>query len=100
MSDISSELIPVSGPEVVGQAVRVLQYISDKAKINGEYEIKLDYHLMGGAAIDATGNPLPDSTLEASKAADAILLGTKDLHYLCLNLMTYHRCRRGSQVGC
>jgi len=65
------------GPEVVAQAIRVLQYISDteKAKPNAKYEINLDYQLIGGAAIDATGNPLPDATLDSAKAADAILLG-------------------------
>ncbi|KIJ56955.1 hypothetical protein M422DRAFT_238542 [Sphaerobolus stellatus SS14] len=63
------------GPEVVAQAVKVLQFISEKAKAKGEYEIKLEYHAIGGTAIDETGSALPDSTLAAAKAADAVLLG-------------------------
>jgi len=63
------------GPEVVAQAVKVLQFVSDKAKAKGEYEIQLEYHSMGGAAIDETGSPLPDAALASAKAADAVLLG-------------------------
>lgn len=33
------------------------------------------HHLIGGAAIDATGVPLPDDALESAKSSDAVLLG-------------------------
>ena len=58
------------GPEIVNQAVKVL----DKLAGDG-LDIELDEALVGGAAIDATGGPLPDATLDIAKEADAILLG-------------------------
>jgi 3-isopropylmalate dehydrogenase len=58
------------GPEIVAQAVKVLE------KLQGQgLDIELDEAPVGGAAIDATGIPLPDETLEKAKAADAVLLG-------------------------
>ena len=58
------------GPEIVAQAVKVLE------KLQGEgLDVALDEALVGGAAIDATGGPLPDETLDKAKTADAVLLG-------------------------
>jgi len=58
------------GPEIVNQAVKVLD------KLAGEgLDIELDEALVGGAAIDATGGPLPDATMDLAREADAILLG-------------------------
>ncbi|MEM1484826.1 3-isopropylmalate dehydrogenase [Oscillospiraceae bacterium PP1C4] len=59
------------GPEIVKQAVKVLKAVCNAKQI----ELQLDYALLGGAAIDATGVPLPDQTVAACKAADAVLLG-------------------------
>ena len=59
---------------MVAQAVRVLEAVAEKAA--GAFHLDLETHLIGGAAIDATGNPLPDATLQAAKSADAILMGT------------------------
>jgi 3-isopropylmalate dehydrogenase len=58
------------GPEIVGEAIKVLD-----ALIATGAEISYDTALIGGAAIDACGIPLPDSTLEKAQLADAILLG-------------------------
>ncbi|KAI0677347.1 3-isopropylmalate dehydrogenase [Trametes maxima] len=60
------------GPEVVAQAVRVLQVISAATP---DIEIKLETYDFGGAAIDTVGEPLPASSLKACQEADAILLG-------------------------
>ncbi|MGY8869133.1 MAG: 3-isopropylmalate dehydrogenase [Pseudomonadales bacterium] len=59
------------GPEIVEQAKRVLELV------NGQHSLGLEFTeaLVGGAAIDADGVPLSESTLEAAKKADAILLG-------------------------
>ena len=59
------------GPEVVASGMAVL------AKVAERFGHSVDFHeaLIGGAAIDATGNPLPDESLAACKQADAILLG-------------------------
>ncbi|HSJ72298.1 MAG TPA: 3-isopropylmalate dehydrogenase [Acidimicrobiia bacterium] len=59
------------GPEVVGAAAQVLERVAD---IHG-HRFETTEHLIGGCAIDATGEPLPEATLEAAKDADAILLG-------------------------
>lgn len=59
------------GPEIVGEAVKVLEAV--KAKFN--LSIELEEGLLGGCAIDATGVPFPDATLAQAQAADAILLG-------------------------
>ncbi len=59
------------GPEIVEQTQRVLEQIAERFGHSFTFEEKL----IGGAAIDATGSALPDNTLEACKAADAVLLG-------------------------
>ncbi|MCU7876630.1 MAG: 3-isopropylmalate dehydrogenase [Candidatus Thiodiazotropha sp. (ex. Lucinoma kazani)] len=59
------------GPEIVAEAVKVLAILRD----NYGLDIDLDEALVGGAAIDATGGPLPDATLDLAKEADALLLG-------------------------
>ncbi|KAH8118469.1 3-isopropylmalate dehydrogenase [Phellopilus nigrolimitatus] len=61
------------GPEVVEQAVRVLNTISESSQ---DIDLKLSSHDFGGCAIDSTGQPLPDSTLKACQEADAILMGS------------------------
>ncbi len=58
------------GPEVIGQAVKVLQAVSGKG-----LEIELQYAAIGGAGYDEAGDPLPAATLDLARAADAILLG-------------------------
>ncbi len=59
------------GPEVVRAARVVLETAAQEDGIALEF----DAHLIGGAAIDATGSPLPDETLQACQKADAVLLG-------------------------
>lgn len=62
------------GSEVVAEAVKVLKAIESATPF---HDIKFEFknHLIGGAAIDATGSPLPDEALEAAKSSDAVLLG-------------------------
>src|SRR5690554_1640141 len=59
------------GPEIVTEAEKVLRKINDQFGLG----LKFETALVGGAAIDETGEPLPDETLERAKKADAILLG-------------------------
>ncbi|MEE8125481.1 MAG: 3-isopropylmalate dehydrogenase [Nitrospirales bacterium] len=59
------------GPEIMPQAIRVLEAIG---KTFG-HQFDLSYGQVGGAAIDATGFPLPPDTLELAKSSDAVLLG-------------------------
>ena len=57
------------GPEIMAQAVRVLE----KLKTDG-LDISWDSALIGGCAVDATGEPLPKETLDKALNADAVLL--------------------------
>ena len=59
------------GPEVINAALSVLATVCEA---DGA-EVSIDVHLIGGRAIDEFGTPLPDETLDACKAADAVLLG-------------------------
>ena len=59
------------GPEVYASARSVLDVLQECHHIS----IELDEQLIGGAAIDTTGDPLPSATIEACKKADAALLG-------------------------
>ena len=58
------------GPEIVTEAVKVLNALKQDG-----LDIELEYGLIGGAAYDETGTPLPQETIRISKEADAILLG-------------------------
>lgn len=59
------------GPEIVAEAVKVLDQAGKK------FGFAVDYTeaLMGGCAIDATGVPLPQETIDKCLASDAVLLG-------------------------
>ena len=59
------------GPEVIAQAKKALNAVGDV------YDHVFVYKeaLMGACAIDKTGNPLPDETIEVCKQSDAILFG-------------------------
>jgi len=59
------------GPEVTRQAIKVLDAVAEQ----GGHEFTYKYCLMGADAIDKTGNPLPDETIEAALNSDAILFG-------------------------
>jgi 3-isopropylmalate dehydrogenase len=59
------------GVEVVAEGVKVLQAVAETYG----HTFTFQQHLIGGSAMDATGNPLPDETLEACRGADAVLLG-------------------------
>ncbi len=59
------------GPEVTRQAVKVLNAVAECF----HHEFHYRYCLMGAVAIDKTGNPLPDETIDASLQSDAILFG-------------------------
>lgn len=59
------------GPDVAVCAKQVL----DAVATNYEHNFKFDTQLIGGAAIDAAGDPLPAATIASCKAADAVFLG-------------------------
>ncbi|MFV0279055.1 MAG: 3-isopropylmalate dehydrogenase [Parahaliea sp.] len=59
------------GPEIMTEAVRVLEAVNSRFRL----DLQLEQGLLGGAALDATGVPLPPETLGKARQADAILLG-------------------------
>jgi 3-isopropylmalate dehydrogenase len=59
------------GPEVVAQGVRVLGAVAER----WGHSFETPSALIGGAAIDATGTPLPDATIALCRESDAVLLG-------------------------
>ncbi|QIB67273.1 3-isopropylmalate dehydrogenase [Kineobactrum salinum] len=59
------------GPEIMAEAVRVLEVVDRRFGL----DLSLDRGLLGGAALDVHGEPLPAATLAQARAADAILLG-------------------------
>lgn len=59
------------GPEIIDEAIKVLNVVGKKFDIRFSY----NEYLMGGCAIDATGNPLPQETVNGVLASDACLFG-------------------------
>ena len=59
------------GPEIVAEAVKVLKAVATRFG----HDFAMTEHPVGGAAHDLCGDCLPDATLAACKAADAVLLG-------------------------
>ena len=59
------------GPEVIAATKAVLQVIGDFY----DHDFQFSEHLIGGAAIDAVQNPLPQDTIDACLASDGVLLG-------------------------
>jgi 3-isopropylmalate dehydrogenase len=53
----------------------VARGVTDAAGLRFGFEVAWDEQLVGGAAIDATGGPLPPATLDACRSAEAVLLG-------------------------
>ncbi|MDD4820553.1 MAG: isocitrate/isopropylmalate family dehydrogenase, partial [Flavobacteriales bacterium] len=59
------------GPEIIAQAVKVLDAVAKKYNHNISYT----YAQVGGCAIDKCGNPYPESTHKVCMEADAVLFG-------------------------
>lgn len=55
------------GPEIMAEAVRVIQAL--------DLKFEMEEALLGGAAVDASGDPYPEATRKLARAADAVLLG-------------------------
>lgn len=60
------------GPEVVAEGLKVLRVVEECWGI----QCTLQHGLVGGAAIDATGDPLPEATLQLCRTSDAVLFGS------------------------
>lgn len=59
------------GPEIIDEAVKVLDSIASTC----DFDFKYEELLMGGCAYDATGDPLPQETINSSMNSDAVLFG-------------------------
>jgi 3-isopropylmalate dehydrogenase len=75
MSDSAFRIVGLPGdgigPEVYASACQVLAVLQETHGLN----LELEEQLIGGAAVDATGSPLPPATIDACRRADAALLG-------------------------
>jgi len=60
------------GPEIVDEAIKVLDAVANKEGFNLEY----NEYLIGGSAIDAVDNPCPDETIKGCLNSDAVLFGS------------------------
>lgn len=59
------------GPEIIEEAIKVLDAVS----VTQGFNLKYEEMLLGGAAIDETGVPLPNETIKGVKKCDAVLFG-------------------------
>lgn len=59
------------GPEIIDEAIKVLDAVS----VTQGFNLKYEEMLLGGAAIDETGVPLPDETIQGVQKCDAVLFG-------------------------
>ncbi len=59
------------GPEIMAEAEAVLTALREA----GDLDVEIEHALIGGAAVDAHGDPLPEQTLALAREADAVLLG-------------------------
>lgn len=59
------------GPEIIDEAVKVLDAVCSKE----DFELSYEEYLMGGSAYDVKGDPLPQETIDGCKNSDAILFG-------------------------
>ncbi len=59
------------GPEIIDEAIKVLDAVS----VSLDFNLKYEEMLLGGSAIDETGVPLPDETIQGVKRCDAVLFG-------------------------
>jgi len=59
------------GPEIVDEAIKVLDAVS----VSQGFTLKYEEMLLGGAAVDETGVPLPEDTIQGVKKCDAVLFG-------------------------
>ena len=59
------------GPEIVDSAVKVLEAVAEKFG----HTFTFTRYLIGGAAIDETGSPLPQETIDGCLSSDSVLLG-------------------------
>ena len=71
------------GPEVTRQSVRVLNAIAETYG----HEFHYTYCLMGADAIDKTGNPLPDETIEICLNSDAFYLAPSVIRNMTMILL-------------
>ena len=81
------------GTEIVAEAVKVLNTL--------DLKFEMETALVGGAAYDAHGHPLPESTLKLAKEADAILFGAVgDWKLDCVQLFKSGKIREARTLLC
>ena len=64
------------GQEIVAEAVKVI----DCLQTDFDFKVELEEALVGGSAFDDSGSPLPETTMQLARQADAVLLGAVGGH--------------------
>lgn len=59
------------GPEITSEAEKILRYVGEQQ----QFDLEFEHALLGGIAVDKTGEPYPQETREKARQADAVLLG-------------------------
>jgi 3-isopropylmalate dehydrogenase len=72
---MSKKIVVIPGDGIGAEITAAAAQILKKTARKYDLELEFDTHHAGGAAIDLYGVPLPDSTVEAARQADAVLLG-------------------------
>lgn len=72
---IEKQVVAINGDGIGREIVEAARRVVDKAVVKDNIVICWAEHKAGGEAIDAYGKPLPQSTIDACKKADAVLLG-------------------------
>lgn len=71
----SHDILILPGDGIGGEVVSVARQVMEAAAARFDISLRCREGLVGGAAIDATGDPLPEATLDACRDADAVVLG-------------------------
>jgi 3-isopropylmalate dehydrogenase len=72
---IRKKILVIPGDGIGKEVTAVGKAVLEQIAVDGQYEFDFEEGLMGHAAIEATGKPLPEETLNKAKASDAILFG-------------------------
>ncbi len=72
---INKRILVIPGDGIGSEVTKWGKKVLEKVAESGGYQFQFEEALMGHVAIEATGNPLPDETLDKARSSDAILFG-------------------------
>src|SRR5690349_12997200 len=72
---LKKKILIIPGDGIGKEVTAVGKAVLEQVALNGDYKFEFDEGIMGHTAIELTGDPLPEETLNKAKASDAILFG-------------------------